>query len=243
VRELLRDINFYSPTESKTPVRNVTLFVGGSTPLAQAFVNAVEMRRGMILKRAHVALNVAAHGQLDNLIDDSRPSPNPIVVDCGDEGDTSRHYSSLLSRGIRILCLNGAALSSYTEEGREGLLIDTLIGGGLPLLSSLRDFRRTGDRVRAIEVVGGGEGGDLSLVLSEIVRVLGWEVKPYEGGGKITIAESSLKSVYLEDPPADRTFAITTDRYWASPLVLQGPVPSASLLAHVAISELLHVLG
>lgn len=243
MRELLRDINFYSPITSTPPVRPVHLFVCGSTLTAQEILKGVEIRRGVILKRAHIALEVVRECKLEEVLSHPHLYANPVVIDCEESSETSTHYRTLLSRGNRILCLNRQALSSYKEGGREGLLIDTLIGGGLPLLSSLRDLTLTGDRVRKIEVVAGEDDSDLPLVISEVIKIVGWDERPYAPRGKVTVTPSSIASMSLDDPPSDRTFTITTDRYWDSSLVLQGPVATESLLAHVAISELLHALG
>ena len=102
---------------------------------------------------------------------------NNVFVDCTDSPQTAAFYPQLLSAGVHVVSANkrplGGALSAYRaiksdrRRGRGVLFHETTVGAALPVVSTLMDLVRTGDRVRRIEGALSGTLGFLMTRLGE----------------------------------------------------------------------------
>ncbi len=99
--------------------------------------------------------------------------PHTVVIDCTANETVPSHYPEWIKRGIHIITPNkkgnGGPLSLYREiesachsTGRH-FLYQTTVGAGLPLLRTLRDLVKTGDKILQVE---GILSGTLSFLLN-----------------------------------------------------------------------------
>src|SRR5665647_3901476 len=91
---------------------------------------------------------------------------NSVFVDCTADAKVADHYLFVLENYISIVAANKVAASS--EYGRyralkemaakHGVkfLFETNVGAGLPLISTINDLKRSGDRIVRIEAVLSG---------------------------------------------------------------------------------------
>lgn len=99
--------------------------------------------------------------------------PNTIFLDCTASADVPARYAEALRAGVAVVTANKLGLtgplSQYAEqqraacEGRAAYHYETTVGAALPVLSTLRDLRATGDVVHTIEAA---PSGTLSFILS-----------------------------------------------------------------------------
>jgi aspartokinase/homoserine dehydrogenase 1 len=91
---------------------------------------------------------------------------NSVFVDCTAEKKVADHYHTILNNYISIVAANKVAASSdylaYRElkelAAKHGVkyLFETNVGAGLPLISTINDLMRSGDRIVRIEAVLSG---------------------------------------------------------------------------------------
>lgn len=91
---------------------------------------------------------------------------NSVFVDCTAEKKVADHYHTILNNYISIVAANKVAASSdylaYRElkelAAKRGVkyLFETNVGAGLPLISTINDLMRSGDRIVRIEAVLSG---------------------------------------------------------------------------------------
>ncbi len=91
---------------------------------------------------------------------------NSIFVDVTASSDVVENYPKLLSRSISVIACNKIAASSDHEKysrlkdlAREfgtNFFFETNVGAGLPVINTLNDLLRSGDRVNRIEAVLSG---------------------------------------------------------------------------------------
>ena len=124
-----------------------------------------------------------------------------VIVDCTASAEVAARYPEWLSCGIDIVTPNKFASSSDaivhasidTARARSGaeLFDSTTVGAQLPLLSTLRDLHRAGDRVERFEAV---LSGTLSYVLGSV-----------QGGKSLSqsIAEAIALGYAEPDPTRD----------------------------------------
>ncbi len=101
------------------------------------------------------------------------PSGRLLFVDCTASDDVPDVYPSLLENGIGIVTPNKRANTRGIDFYRRLQMLghatpyyyETTVGAALPMLSTLRDLIRTGDRLRRIE---GMLSGTLAFVFSEM---------------------------------------------------------------------------
>lgn len=106
-----------------------------------------------------------------------RPPENPVFVDCTASPEVSNQYLSLLRAGIPVVTPNKLACSGSLEAYRslqrvaaEGSLpyrYETTVGAALPILKTVRDLRRAGDRFKTITAV---LSGTLSFVFGMLAE-------------------------------------------------------------------------
>ncbi len=99
--------------------------------------------------------------------------PHAAVVDCTASEDVAARYEGWMAQGIHVVTPNkraGAgplaryrALRRFAVEGGRHWLYEATVGAGLPVIATLRDLVRTGDRVERVE---GVLSGTLSYVFN-----------------------------------------------------------------------------
>jgi aspartokinase/homoserine dehydrogenase 1 len=111
---------------------------------------------------------------------------NSVFVDVTANADIVEQYPRLLERSISIVACNKVAASSSYEDylrlkqlAREyntNFLFETNVGAGLPVINTLNDLLRSGDKVNRIEAVLSGtlnfvfNNFDGSRAFAEVVR-------------------------------------------------------------------------
>ena len=126
--------------------------------------------------------------------------PHSVVIDCTASDAIADRYASLLARGIHVVTPNKKAgagpvaryreIQSLVRETRRQFLYEATVGAGLPVISTLRDLVRTGDRVERIE-------GILSGTLSYVFHRFDGRV-PFS-----TIVREAKQLGYTEPDPRD----------------------------------------
>lgn len=131
------------------------------------------------------------HGQEGNVLsytDDiiQRNLRNAVFVDVTASDEVARVYSKLLEKSIAVVACNKIACSSpysyYRElkykanEFNTSFLFETNVGAGLPVIGTLNDLLKSGDRIHRIEAVLSGtlnfvfNNYDGSRPFAEVVR-------------------------------------------------------------------------
>ena len=110
------------------------------------------------------------------LLDRLRRLPVPVLVDCTGADGMERLYEEALSRGVHVVTANKkpftipaarrAALFAAARRAHRGLRYETTVGASLPVIETLKNLVRTGDRVRAIEGSFSGTLGFLANAVS-----------------------------------------------------------------------------
>lgn len=105
-----------------------------------------------------------------------RRLPVPILVDCSAADGMESLYEAAFSRGIHVAAANKKPLTEPWEQ-REQLMsvarrhhrayhYETTVGASLPVIDTLKNLVRTGDRVRLIE---GSFSGTLGYLTNEVM--------------------------------------------------------------------------
>ncbi|MBP9663412.1 MAG: bifunctional aspartate kinase/homoserine dehydrogenase I [Pyrinomonadaceae bacterium] len=111
---------------------------------------------------------------------------NSVFVDVTASADVVKQYSKLLERSISVIACNKVAASSAYDDYRRlkdlareygaNFFFETNVGAGLPVIHTLNDLLRSGDRIRRIEAVLSGtlnfvfNNYDGSRPFAEVVR-------------------------------------------------------------------------
>ena len=101
----------------------------------------------------------AEHLHVDHL-------PHTVIIDCTADEHVAKHYADWLAAGIHVVTPNKKANSgplayydSLKEARRIGgssYLYEATVGAGLPVISTLRDLRETGDKLSSVEGIFSG---------------------------------------------------------------------------------------
>jgi bifunctional aspartokinase / homoserine dehydrogenase 1 len=101
----------------------------------------------------------AEHLHVDHL-------PHTVILDCTADEGVARHYAEWLKAGIHVVTPNKKANSgplAYYESlrdarkaGGSSYLYEATVGAGLPVISTLRDLRETGDKLSSVEGIFSG---------------------------------------------------------------------------------------
>lgn len=96
----------------------------------------------------------------------SRNLRNSIFADVTANGELAKHYDRLLSKSIGVVACNKVACSSsydyyrtlkdLAQEYSVPFLFETNVGAGLPVIGTLNDLLRSGDKVNRIQAVLSG---------------------------------------------------------------------------------------
>ncbi len=105
--------------------------------------------------------------------------PHAVIVDCTASGELNDAYPGWLGSGVHVVTANKQATSASLElfrrirEPRTGhrahYFGSATVGAGLPVIETLRDLIRTGDRVIRVE---GVLSGTLSYIFNSLARDL-----------------------------------------------------------------------
>ncbi|MBK9753723.1 MAG: bifunctional aspartate kinase/homoserine dehydrogenase I [Nannocystis sp.] len=114
---------------------------------------------------------------LTPLLDRLRRLPAPVLVDCTAADGMGPVYAEAFARGIHVVSANKKPLTLGT--GPDGQLraaarsahaawrYETTVGASLPVIATLADLVRTGDRVHRVE---GSFSGSLGYIAGEVMR-------------------------------------------------------------------------
>jgi bifunctional aspartokinase / homoserine dehydrogenase 1 len=126
--------------------------------------------------------------------------PHAVILDCTADAEVASCYGHWLWRGIHVITPNKKANAASHESYRclrelgdrpsSRYLYETTVGAGLPVISTLRDLVRTGDRIHRIE-------GVLSGTLSYLLQAFGPKT-PFSAAVKEAHARG-----YMEPDPRD----------------------------------------
>ena len=111
------------------------------------------------------------------LLERLRRLPVPILVDCTAADGMERIYKEAFARGIHVVSANKKPLTIPWQE-RESLMqsartahrayfYETTVGAGLPVIETLKNLVRTGDKVVLVE---GSFSGSLGFITNEMMR-------------------------------------------------------------------------
>ncbi len=127
--------------------------------------------------------------------------PHAVIIDCSAASAPAERYGAWMERGIHVITANklaGAApLKAYHDmhrrrrSGGARFLQESTVGAGLPILTTLRDLRTTGDRVHFVE-------GILSGTLAYLFNVFDGS-RPFSA----LVAEARKKGFTEPDPRDD----------------------------------------
>jgi bifunctional aspartokinase / homoserine dehydrogenase 1 len=100
---------------------------------------------------------------------------NPVFVDCTSDGDVAAAYGRLFEAGLHVVTVNKKANSAPFENYRRlhetsdrrkrRFLYETNVGAGLPVISTIQNLLKGGDRVLRLEAV---LSGSLSFLLGAL---------------------------------------------------------------------------
>ena len=157
---------------------------------------------GLPLNEALARLDEGTPSDLDALVEKLTQSrlERLIVIDATASGEVPRRYPELLEHGVGIVTPNKKAntfdmafYESLHDAARRQQVVyryETTVGAGLPVMSTLRDLLRSGDRIERIE-------GVFSGTLAYIFNCLD------EGRAFSEIIQQAYELGYTEPDPRD----------------------------------------
>ncbi|MBL9100780.1 MAG: aspartate kinase [Myxococcales bacterium] len=98
----------------------------------------------------------------------------PVLVDCTAADGMERIYQEAFRRGVHVVAANKRPLSGPADVLRDqarahhvAYHYETTVGASLPVIATLADLVRTGDRIRRVE---GSFSGSLGFITGEVMR-------------------------------------------------------------------------
>jgi len=92
--------------------------------------------------------------------------PHTVILDCTADEGVAKHYADWLKAGIHVVTPNKKAnsgplayydsLKAARKAGGSSYLYEATVGAGLPVISTLRDLRETGDKLSSVEGIFSG---------------------------------------------------------------------------------------
>ena len=129
-----------------------------------------------------------------------RELANPILVDCTASDETGALHLAALRAGIHVVTANKKpladqhtrwqALSRTARVQHRSYAFETTVGAGLPVMTTLSDLVRTGDRVHRVE---GALSGTLGFVLGRL----------HEGASLVNAVREAQARGYTEPFPGE----------------------------------------
>ncbi len=127
-------------------------------------------------------------------------SPVPILVDLSDGSGHEALFEEALRRGIHVVSANKKPFAGSLQGHRRlqeasrrhhrALLYETTVGASLPVVETLKDLTRTGDRIHRIE---GALSGTLGFLINETMS-----------GKRLSVAvREAIAAGYAEPRPQD----------------------------------------
>jgi len=176
--------------------------------------------------------------------------PHAVILDCSASGAVADQYAGWLALGIHVAVANKQAGAGPIERydairraataGGVRWRYGATVGGGLPILGTLRDLVETGDEIHAVEGILSG--------------TLAWLFNEYDGREPFSaLVRRAKEKGYTEPDPRDDLSGLDVARKlvilareigWSTQLAdvnVEGLVPSA--LAAVSVSEFLERLA
>ena len=136
--------------------------------------------RGASPESARTALAGAeamGSGELLSALDELRRTPSPVLVDCTAGEGMEDIYAEALQRGIHVVTANKKPfvvplqrrndLLAGARGAHRALRYETTVGASLPVIETLKNLVRTGDRIVRIE---GSLSGTLGFLANEVSR-------------------------------------------------------------------------
>lgn len=103
--------------------------------------------------------------------------PHRVVIDCTANDDVAASYGDFFAAGLHVITPNKRAnsgdvgyyqqLKTIRQQHRRHFLYETTVCAGLPVIHTLQDLLRTGDKVEAIT---GVVSGSLSYIFSQLAK-------------------------------------------------------------------------
>jgi len=176
--------------------------------------------------------------------------PAPVLVDCTASDGMERVYAAAFARGVHVVTANKKplavewsareALFGAQRSARRAFRYETTVGASLPVVETLRNLVRTGDRIARIE---GSLSGTLGYLSNEVS--LGRRLS-------VAVREAHARG-YTEPHPRDDLAgtdvarkALIFAREVGIPLELDDvvvePFVPIGLLAHDSVDAFLHAL-
>ncbi|KAG2198909.1 hypothetical protein INT47_010314 [Mucor saturninus] len=196
---------------------NQALKVVGLTTSQKMVVSDAEYKTLSIAKEDNIRSSVNSTGiktNLDQFVEYlTKSKEHSIIVDCTASEEVAKLYPSWLRSGLSVVTPNKKAFSSSIElfkeiqelavntssvkKGRTPLIYhETTVGAGLPVLSTLTDFVKTGDEIIKIE---GIISGTLSYLFNNYSTLNSTEApKPFS-----EIVSIAKELGYTEPDPRD----------------------------------------
>lgn len=166
------------------------------------------------------------------LLDRLRKLPNPVLVDCTAADGMQVLYTEALSRGIHVVAANKKPLAIPFAE-RNALLAtavrnfrayhyETTVGASLPVIETLKDIVRTGDRVLRVD---GSFSGTLGYLTNAVMS----------GERLVDAVRKARELGYTEPNPADDLTGLDVAR---KALILAREMGFSIDLEHVKVTPL-----
>jgi aspartokinase/homoserine dehydrogenase 1 len=132
------------------------------------------------LDPASAAERLAALGSrapVDELLDRLARLPVPVLVDCTAADGMEAVYTAAFTRGVHVVTANKKVLAlplagrdavfAAARRAHRAFRYETTVGASLPVIETLKNLVRTGDRVVLVE---GSLSGTLGYLASEVMR-------------------------------------------------------------------------
>ncbi|EEC46185.1 bifunctional aspartokinase, partial [Phaeodactylum tricornutum CCAP 1055/1] len=131
--------------------------------------------------------------------------PSHVIFDCTNDEELGQSHAAWLRAGVNVVTANNTGISgpaaqreeiaeAERAQGKNGAkyLREVTVGGGLPVINTLRSLLHSGDKIRRID-------GILSVSLSFIM----FRISPATDIAKCTVKEAIALGLMEEDPTKD----------------------------------------
>jgi aspartokinase/homoserine dehydrogenase 1 len=175
---------------------NLQINVAGLSNSRRMLIN----ENGIALDKWEETLNAGQIANLQSFVDEiiARNLRNSIFVDITANDGVAGKYDQLLKKSISVVACNKVAASSSFDNYKKlkdlarefncHFLFETNVGAGLPVIGTLNDLLKSGDRIHRIEAV---LSGTLNFVFNN-----------YDGKGKFSeVVKQAQDEGYTEPDP------------------------------------------